>query len=79
MAAEGMLEGVESGSGSKGNYDEACLMATFSSLASIVPEPSVSKRSKASLHNRQSTDVRAALGLPDTHACMVATQSTHHT
>ena len=35
------------------------LMATFSSLASIVPEPSVSKRSKASLHSIRMTIMHA--------------------
>ena len=35
------------------------LMATFSSLASIVPEPSVSNRSKASLHSIRMTVMHA--------------------
>lgn len=40
--------------------DKKCmyLMATFSSLASMVPEPSVSKRSKASLRHRHGNSVR---------------------
>ena len=79
MAAEGVLDGVETGSGEQEYMRRLASLLLSAPLASIVPEPSVSKRSKASLHNRQSTDVRPALRLPDTHACMLATQSTLHT